>query len=166
MKPAFFYPTPKEENEIGRMASSNGISRTICLPTQMAPTVEATRIACIFLPRWASLVAQTVKNLPTIWETWVQSLAREDPLGGEDPLKWLPTPVFLPGKSHGQRSLAGYSPQGCKESDMIEQQHFRLSLSSRHQSALSHKMRNWNPVNNYHRILSMCPSPLEGYRAY
>ena len=31
------------------------------------------------------------------------------------------TPVFLPGKSHGQKSLAGYSPWGCKESDMTEQ---------------------------------------------
>ena len=34
--------------------------------------------------------------------------------------KWQPTPVFLCGKYHGQRSLAGYSPQGCKESDMTE----------------------------------------------
>ena len=34
--------------------------------------------------------------------------------------KWQPTPIFLPGKSHGQRSLAGYSPWDCKESDMIE----------------------------------------------
>ena len=31
--------------------------------------------------------------------------------------KWQPTPVFLPENSHGQRSLAGYSPWGCKESD-------------------------------------------------
>ena len=31
-----------------------------------------------------------------------------------------PTPVFLPGESHGQRSLVGYSPQGCKESDTTE----------------------------------------------
>ena len=37
---------------------------------------------------------------------------------------WQPTPVFLPGESHGQRSLAGYSPQGCKESDTTE----RLTL--------------------------------------
>ena len=37
----------------------------------------------------------------------------------------LPTPVFLPGKCHGQRSLAGYSPWGHKESDMTE----RLSLT-------------------------------------
>ena len=34
--------------------------------------------------------------------------------------KWQPTPVFLPGESHGQRSLAGYSPRGHKESDMAE----------------------------------------------
>ena len=33
---------------------------------------------------------------------------------------WQSTPVFLPGESHGQRSLAGYSPKGCKESDMTQ----------------------------------------------
>ena len=33
---------------------------------------------------------------------------------------WQPTLVFLPGKSHGQRSLAGCSPYGCRESDMTE----------------------------------------------
>ena len=37
---------------------------------------------------------------------------------------WHPTPVFLPGESHGWRSLAGYSPWGCKESDMTERHHF------------------------------------------
>ena len=50
-------------------------------------------------------------------EMWVQSLGREDPQRRERQL----TPVFLPGKSHGQRSLAGYSPRGCKESDTSEQ---------------------------------------------
>ena len=35
--------------------------------------------------------------------------------------KWQPTPVFMPGKFHGQRSLAGYNPRGCRESDMTEQ---------------------------------------------
>jgi len=34
--------------------------------------------------------------------------------------EWQPTPVFLPGESHGQRSLAGYNPWGHKESDTIE----------------------------------------------
>ena len=38
--------------------------------------------------------------------------------------KWQPIPVFFPGKSHGQRSLVGYSPWGCKESDTTEQLHF------------------------------------------
>ena len=38
--------------------------------------------------------------------------------------KWQPTPVLLPGKSHGWRSLAGYSPRGRKELDMIEQLHY------------------------------------------
>ena len=38
--------------------------------------------------------------------------------------KWQPTPVLLPGKSHGQRSVVGYSPRGRKESDTTEQHHF------------------------------------------
>ena len=45
--------------------------------------------------------------------------------------KWQPTPVLLPGKSHGQRSLLGYSTWGCKESDMTKRPrftHFILSL--------------------------------------
>ena len=43
--------------------------------------------------------------------------------------KWLPTPVFLLGKSHGQRSLVGYSPWGRKESVMTERLHFTSSAS-------------------------------------
>ena len=43
-------------------------------------------------------------------ETGVLFLGREDPLEKE----MATTPVFLPGESHGQRSLAGYSPWGCK----------------------------------------------------
>ena len=42
--------------------------------------------------------------------------------------KWQPTSVFLPGKSHGQRSLVGYSPRGCKESDTTERHSFYFSL--------------------------------------
>ena len=40
--------------------------------------------------------------------------------------KWQSTPVILPGKSHGQRSLVGYSPWGRKESDMTERLHFHF----------------------------------------
>ena len=43
--------------------------------------------------------------------------------------QWHPTPVFLPGKSHGWRSLVGCSPWGRSESDMTEQLHFQFSLS-------------------------------------
>ena len=47
------------------------------------------------------------------------------PQGREDPLKkeWQPTPLFLPGKPHGQRNLVGYSPWGCEESDTTEHAH-------------------------------------------
>ena len=43
--------------------------------------------------------------------------------------RWHPTPVLLPGKSHGQRSLVGCSPWGRYESDTTEQLHFHFSLS-------------------------------------
>ena len=43
--------------------------------------------------------------------------------------QWHPTPVLLPGKSHGWRSLVGYSSWGRKESDTTEQLHFHFSLS-------------------------------------
>ena len=62
-------------------------------------------------------MAQMVKNLPAMQETRVRFLGWEDPLEK----KWLPTPVFLPGEFHRQRSLEGYSPWGCKESDTMEQ---------------------------------------------
>ena len=108
----------------------------------------------------AFLIAQLVKNLPAMRETWVRSLSWEDPLEkgrathssilawripwtiqsdmteclslhftslhftinpwvGKIPWsrKWQPTPVFLPGKLHGKRSLEGQHPWSCKESD-------------------------------------------------
>ena len=43
--------------------------------------------------------------------------------------KWQPTPVLLPGKSHGQGSRVGYGPRGRKESDMTERLHFPLPLA-------------------------------------
>ena len=43
--------------------------------------------------------------------------------------QWQPTPVLLPGKSHGQRSLVGCSPWGHEESDTTERLHFHFSLS-------------------------------------
>ena len=42
---------------------------------------------------------------------------------------WHPTPVLLPGKPHGRKSLVGYSPWGCEESDTTERPHFHFSFS-------------------------------------
>ena len=57
-----------------------------------------------------------IKNLPTTQETWIR------PLGQEDPLEkgMQPNPVFMPGESDGQRSLAGYSPWGRREWNTTE----------------------------------------------
>ena len=58
-------------------------------------------------------------DLHTLWNTshffWIR--------------QWQPTPVLLPGKSHGWRSLVGCSPWGCEESDTTERLHFQFSLS-------------------------------------
>ena len=74
----------------------------------------------------ASLVAQRLKHLPGMQETWVRSLGREDSPGEG---KWQPIPVLLPGESHGGRSLVGCRPWGHEESDTIERLHFHFSLS-------------------------------------
>ena len=74
----------------------------------------------VFPEFWTSLVGQMVKQLPTMQETQVR------PWVGTIPWrrKWQPTPVFLPGKSHGRRILLGYSPWGRKESDTTARLHF------------------------------------------
>ena len=68
---------------------------------------------------WVSQVAQWVKIcLQCRW----RRRRRFDPWVRKIPWRraWEPTPVLLPGESHGQRSLVGYSSQGCKESDTTE----------------------------------------------
>ena len=74
-------------------------------------------------------------RIKLMWDRWGGSSGEEptcqcrrckrlgfDPWVGKIPWRrvWQPTPGFLPGKSHGQRSLVGYSPQGHKELDMTE----------------------------------------------
>ena len=60
---------------------------------------------------WVSLDGSAVKNLPANardvgFDPWVKKISWRR--------KWQPTPGFLPGKSHGQRSLVAYSPWGHK----------------------------------------------------
>ena len=57
-----------------------------------------------------AIEGDSVKNLPAMQKTWVHFRFRKIPWRK----KWQPTPVFFPGESHGQRTLAGYSPWGCK----------------------------------------------------
>ena len=80
--------------------------RSIFLGQQLKPKWNQTcRLKPVDFP-----VAQTVKRLPTMRDTWVWSLGRI--LWRR---KWQPTPVLLLGKSHGWRSVVGYSPRGRKE---------------------------------------------------
>ena len=67
----------------------------------------------VSVPKQDLPVAQMVKNLPAMPEIQVQSLGWEDPWRREQ----QPTPVFLPGESYGERTLAGYRLWGHKESD-------------------------------------------------
>jgi len=62
-------------------------------------------------------MAQWVKISLAVQETWVQSLGQENPWRRA----WQPTLVFLPGESHGQKSLVGYSPWGRKELDRTKE---------------------------------------------
>ena len=63
----------------------------------------------ISLPRWLSSKESACQCKRHGFDPWVRKIPWRR--------EWQPTLVFLPGKSHGQRSLVGYSPQGCKELD-------------------------------------------------
>ena len=75
-------------------------------PPYVSVGLKCTELLSAFVSVRASLIAQMVKNLPTMQETRVRSLGWEDPLEKG----WLPSLVFLPREFHGQRSLVGYSP--------------------------------------------------------
>ena len=69
-------------------------------------------INVVQLLRWISGKESTCQCRRHRFDPWVRNIPWKR--------KWQPTPVFLHGKFHGQRSLAGYSPQSHKESNMIE----------------------------------------------
>ena len=85
-----------------------------------------------------------VKNPPTMWETWVWSMCWEDPLRRE----WLPIPVFWPGEYHGQRSLAGYSSWGHKESATTEQISLYFTFRKYNFPSFNHKTNIWSLYKN------------------
>ena len=83
------------------------------------------------LPRWLS--KESTCQCRRCKRCWFNSQIRKIPWKR----KWQPTPVFLPGKSYGQRSLVGYSPWSHKESDTTEQ----LSMHTNH-LVLKNKIQN------------------------
>ena len=69
--------------------------------------------------------------------------------------KWQPTPVFLPGESHGRRSLVSYSPRGRKESDTTERLHFNLMKVKEESEKVwlkfnTQNLRSWHLVPSLH----------------
>ena len=97
-------------------------------------------------PNILNYVTQTVKHLPVVRETWIRSLGREDPWRR----KWQPTPVLLPGKLHGLRSLVGYSPLGS-------QSRTRLSDFTGHRSCQKYSCRekNLHAIHENFKLLLM-----------
>ena len=88
-----------------------------------------------------------IKRLPAVRETRVQSLVWEDPRRR----KWQPTAVLLPGESHGQRRLAGYSPHVRKESDTTERLHSLTRSSQLQTGTLS------SDIPHGPRVMESCP---------
>ena len=71
--------------------------------------------------------------------------------------KWQPIPVFLPGKFYGERSLAGYSPWGCKESDMTEHgtiQNYKYFIQCRHTTLILPGFT--SQINSYYIFYKIC----------
>ena len=89
---------------------------TICIAVTLF--LSLSRLAfTLYQVSWASLVVQTVKNLPAMQETWVSI-----PGSGSSPGEGHGSPLQCSclENPHGQRSLAGYSPWGHTESDVTE----------------------------------------------
>ena len=85
-----------------------------------------------------AIVTQAVVNIHVLGFTWAHSFSSlgytpwrgiAGSYGYSQRRQWHPTPVLLPGKSHGWRSLEGCNPWGCWGSDTTERLHFHFSLS-------------------------------------
>ena len=95
---------------------------------EVLPICKVTRL-CSFagsqkltgLPRWHSGKELACQCGRPKFNSWAGKIPRRR--------KWQPAPVFLPGKSHGQRSLVCYSPWGYKELDMTERTHTHTEVN-------------------------------------
>ena len=109
----------REENKAVHLITTENYYQNICL---MLFFILLDWVYCLCgLPWWLRGSSVCLRYGRPGFDPWVRKIPWRS--------KWQPTPVFLPGESHGQRSLVGYSPRGCKESDMTERLHFHFSLS-------------------------------------
>ena len=81
----------------------------------------------ITMSKESKMISESSRFIPKMGLLWTFVNFLE--LGCFQRRQWHPTPVLLPGESHGWRSLVGCSPWGCYESDMTERLHFQFSLS-------------------------------------
>ena len=97
------------------------------------------------ISQWASPVTQMLKNLPAVQETWIRYLGQEDPLDKEMATH------SIPGESHGQRSLASFSPWGHTDRHDWLTLTFSSSGSRSDSQNIKHLVwykRGWNRTDN------------------
>ena len=85
-----------------------------CKLWSVAKTKNLTKMPALARTQWLSSIESTCQGRRRRFNSWVRKIPWRR--------KWQLTPVFLPGKSHGQRSLEGYGPWGRKKLDTTEQQ--------------------------------------------
>ena len=112
-------------------------------------------ISGLGLSCWSSQVPQCWRTCLPMQEMQVWSLVWEDPWRR----KWQPASVFLPGKSHGQRSLMGYNPWGHKEWDTIEWLNNNHHCVTAHGATHAETTLGRVPVSTLHTSHLMCLSP-------
>ena len=99
-----------------------------------------------------------VKNLPAMQEKWVQSWVRKIPWKR----KWQFTPVYLSGKSHGQRSLAGYSPWGHRRvrHNLVTEQQQSIYVNTAAAAAAAKSLQScqcYSLKSSCSRLSPLCP---------
>ena len=98
-------------------------SRFILFYSRNSHSIKNNYTPILGLPWWLRLLSVCLQWGRPGFNPWVGKISWRK--------KWQPTPVFLPGKSHGWRSLLGYSPWSRKESDTTERLHFHFLYSNR-----------------------------------
>ena len=108
---------------------SHSLHTTLCNPMDCSP--PGSFVHGIFQARILELVAilYSKGKFACYSRYLLSSFVLQSPIRKRRRRQWHPTPVLLPGKPHGRRSLVGCSPWGCEESDTTERLHFHFSLS-------------------------------------